>query len=329
MKALLITIAVLFLAGLASLYGGYNWVQTHLNAPLHINETTRYTVRQGAHIGSVARDLEAAGIVPYAPFLYKIATRLMKRSSAIKAGEYDLSPNLTPLSALALFTRGSNVQYFVTFSEGLTSYEIVEILRARDDLSGEISAIPPEGSLLPETYSYQKGEARSAILARMSKALTRVLDAAWEARANGLPLKSREEALILASIIEKETGEADERSRVSGVFINRLRKGMKLQTDPTVIYALTQGRPQKGGKGPIGRRLLRKDLKINSPYNTYKYVGLPPAPIANAGAASIKAALSPEAHDYIYFVADGSGGHAFAKTLAEHNRNVAAWRKVR
>ena len=163
----------------------------------------------------------------------------------------------------------------------------------------------------------------------MQADLNAVLDSAWASRQANLPLKSRQEALTLASIIEKETGVKGERRRVAGVFINRLRIGMALQTDPTVIYAITKGKHQNNGRGPLGRRLLRKDLKIDSPYNTYRYPGLPPGPIANAGKAAIEAALNPEDHDYLYFVADGTGGHVFSKTLAEHNANAAKWRIIR
>jgi len=166
-------------------------------------------------------------------------------------------------------------------------------------------------------------------LARMQADMRETLDAAWGARVEGLPFNTKEEALVLASIIEKETAVADERRKVAGVFVNRLKRGIALQTDPTVIYAITKGKHKNDGKGPLGRRLLRKDLQYDSPYNTYKYPGLPPGPIANPGKASIEAALNPEVHDYIFFVADGTGGHAFGKTLAEHNRNVAKWRKIR
>ena len=159
--------------------------------------------------------------------------------------------------------------------------------------------------------------------------MTKTLDELWEGRAANLPVKTKEEALILASVIEKETGVPSERGRVAGVFVNRLKRGIALQTDPTVIYAITKGKIQDEGKGPLGRRLLSKDLQIDSPYNTYKNRGLPPGPIANPGRDSIAAALNPEVHEYIFFVADGTGGHVFAKTLAEHNRNVANWRKVR
>jgi len=176
---------------------------------------------------------------------------------------------------------------------------------------------------------FTTGETRQDKINQMQKAMTETIDALWEKRNPNLPFKTKDEALILASIIEKETSVADERKKVAGVFVNRLRKNMLLQTDPTVIYAITKGKIQEEGKGPLGRRLLRKDLKIDSPYNTYKYAGLPPGPIANPGRAAIEAALNPARHDYIFFVADGTGGHAFGKTLKEHNQNVQKWRAIR
>jgi UPF0755 protein len=167
------------------------------------------------------------------------------------------------------------------------------------------------------------------VINRMQASMTKTIDELWEQRSSTLPFTTKEEAIVLASIVEKETGHPEERERVAGVFINRLRKGMALQTDPTVIYAITKGEHKNEGKGPLGRRLLLKDLEIDSPYNTYKNPGLPPGPIANPGRASIKATLNPEEHDYIYFVADGTGGHIFSRTLDEHNRNVREWRKIR
>ena len=180
--------------------------------------------------------------------------------------------------------------------------------------------MPPEGSLLPETYLFTRGDTRAEIIARMQAAMTAV-DRLWAERAAGLPLDTPEEAVILASIIEKETGVNSERAVVAGVFVNRLRRGMRLQTDPTVIYALTNG------ERPLGRELWRRDLEVDSPYNTYKVVGLPPGPIANPGLSALEAAMNPAETEYFYFVADGSGGHAFAKTLRDHNRNVAEWRR--
>jgi UPF0755 protein len=236
---------------------------------------------------------------------------------------------MSPRDIMEKIKAGDVVARRVTFREGLTSYEMVNILKGVPELVGEITAIPPEGTLLPQTYDYRMGEARSAIIDRMRGDMQKTIDELWPTRQADLPLASPQEALILASIIEKETGVADERKRVAGVFINRLRRGMPLQTDPTVIYGITMGRHENAGQGPLGRRLLRKDIEADTPYNTYTRPGLTPTPIANPGRASIEAALNPEAHDFIYFVADGTGGHVFAKTLAEHNANVAKWREIR
>jgi len=189
-------------------------------------------------------------------------------------------------------------------------------------LSGEVDEVPPEGRLAPDSYEVRAGDTRADVIARMMQAQEAILAAAWEARAEGLPLDSPEEALILASIIEKETGVAAERRQVASVFVNRLRRGMRLQTDPTVIYGITEGR------GVLGRGIRQSELRAETPWNTYVIDGLPPTPIANPGRASIAAAVDPDATDYVYFVADGSGGHAFAETLAEHNRNVARWREI-
>lgn len=307
---------------------GLYYAHTVFTRPLPIETPILFEIKSGTTLNHVAAELFNLGIEDN-PHIYRFGTHVLGMKTPIKAGEYELTPGMSSRDVLALFQKGSNFHRRVTVREGLTSYEVVRILNENDELTGEISVIPSEGSLLPETYSYSKDEPREAVLKRMEEALTEALDAAWDKRVDSLPIKSKEEALVLASIIEKETGIAEERRKVAGVFINRLRKGMPLQTDPTVIYAITKGKHKNDGKGPLGRRLWRKDLKIDSPYNTYLYPGLPPGPIANAGKASIEAALNPESHDYIYFVADGTGGHIFAKTLAQHNRNAAEWRKVR
>jgi UPF0755 protein len=216
----------------------------------------------------------------------------------------------------------ADTRYRVALAEGVTSWQVVEGLKAVDVLTGEVAEVPPEGTLAPDSYEVRAGDTRESVLTRMSEAQAVILAAAWEGRAEGLPLQSAQEALILASIIEKETGVADERRQVASVFVNRLNRGMRLQTDPTVIYGVTQG------KGVLGRGLRQSELRGATPWNTYVIEGLPPTPIANPGRASIEAALNPDSTDYVFFVADGSGGHAFAETLDEHNRNVARWREI-
>jgi len=213
-------------------------------------------------------------------------------------------------------------RYRIAFAEGVTSWQAVEGLKTVDLLAGEVAEVPPEGSLAPDSYEVREGDTRAGVIARMKEAQEVILAAAWEDRAEGLPLATPREALILASIIEKETGVAEERREVASVFVNRLRRGMRLQTDPTVIYGITEGR------GVLGRGLRQSELRRATPWNTYVIDGLPPTPIANPGRASIAAAVDPAATDYVFFVADGSGGHAFAETLAEHNRNVARWREI-
>ncbi|SFA76600.1 UPF0755 protein [Poseidonocella pacifica] len=212
--------------------------------------------------------------------------------------------------------------YRLVVAEGVTSWQVAQALGMIDLLEGDIAETPAEGSLAPASYDLSEGQDRADILARMQARQSAILAAAWESRDDDLPVSTMEEALILASIIEKETGVPEERKQVASVFVNRLRMGMRLQTDPTVIYGITKG------EGVLGRGLRRSELDAETPYNTYVIAGLPPTPIANPGQASIEAALSPAETDYVYFVADGSGGHAFAETLDEHNRNVARWREI-
>lgn len=215
-----------------------------------------------------------------------------------------------------------DVGYSVVIPEGLTSWQIVEGLNQADFLSGEVAELPAEGSLAPASYEVRRGADRAGLLIEMAEIQAATLAEAWENRASGLPLASPEEALVLASIIEKETGVSSERELVASVFVNRLNLGMRLQTDPTVIYGVTEGR------GVLGRGLRQSELDAVTPWNTYQIDGLPPTPIANPGRASIEAALNPGSSEFIFFVADGTGGHAFAVTLAEHNANVARWREI-
>ncbi len=216
----------------------------------------------------------------------------------------------------------SDLRWRVTLAEGVTSWNVVEALKAADFLTGEVAEVPAEGTLAPESYDVDKGADRGELLGRMAARQTAVLAELWSTRAEGLPYKTPEEALIMASIVEKETGVPEERKRVASVFLNRLAQGMRLQTDPTVIYGVTKG------QGVLGRGLRQSELRRETPWNTYVIDGLPPTPIANPGRLSIEAALNPESTAFLYFVADGSGGHAFAATLDEHNENVAKWRAI-
>lgn len=216
----------------------------------------------------------------------------------------------------------ADTRFRVTLAEGVTSWQVATALRGAEFLAGTLTDVPAEGSLAPDSYEVRRGAERGALVAEMQARQQSILTAAWESRAEGLPLESLEQALILASIVEKETGQPEERRQVASVFVNRLRQGMRLQTDPTVIYGITRG------EGVLGRGLRRSELDAATPYNTYRIDGLPPTPIANPGRAAIEAALNPDETPYVFFVADGTGGHAFAVTLAEHNRNVARWREI-
>ena len=242
-------------------------------------------------------------------------------STYIEKAKFDPAAEEAPAEYLDVRDR-ADTRFRIAVAEGVTSWQIVEGLKRISLLEGDISEVPAEGSLAPQSYEVKKGYKREELLAEMAERQDSILAEAWENRVEGLPVNSPEEALILASLIEKETGVAEERRQVASVFVNRLRLGMKLQTDPAVIYGITLG------QGVLGRGLRRSELRAATPYNTYVIDALTPTPIANPGRASIEAALDPDSTDYIFFVADGTGGHAFAVTLAEHNANVARWRQI-
>lgn len=304
-------------------WGAYNYLR-----PGPAAEEKMVLIPPGTGVSGIAARLDENAVI-HSPLIFKIAARLSGQGASLKAGEYLFPPRVPMTEALRMLHAGEVYDRKFTVPEGLTSYQVVELVKKVAELDGDLVDVPAEGTLLPETYHFVTGDTKAGKIEEMRAAMTRTMDELWEKRVPGLPVETKEQALILASIIEKETGVSDERRRVAGVFVNRLRQGMALQTDPTVIYALTMGKIEDKGMGPLGRRLLTKDLQVDSPYNTYKYPGLPPGPIANPGRASIEAALNPEEHKYIYFVADGTGGHLFAETLAEHNQNVANWRKIR
>lgn len=301
--------------------GAIGVARNRIVSPGPLTEDAVFTVPRGASLDRVADLLAEAGVVSSAS-LFRIAARLDDDPRALRFGEYAVPAGASMTEVLDLLRSGRVVQYFVTVPEGLTSWEIVELLRGEPLLTGEIETLPAEGTLAPDTYSISRGDTRRGLLERMAALQRERLERAWAQRSEDLAIGTPEEALILASLIEKETGVSDERGMISGVFHNRLRRGMRLQTDPTIIYGITQG------QGTLDRRLRRSDIDRPTPWNTYTIDGLPPTPIANPGFASILAAVQPLVTDNLYFVADGSGGHAFAATLAQHNRNVAAWRAI-
>lgn len=239
----------------------------------------------------------------------------------VEQAEFNPAEDETPAEYLAV-REEADTRYRVAVAEGVTSWQIIQALNGLDLLEGDIEETPAEGSLAPDSYEFAPGATVASIVDSMAASQIRILENAWAQRADNLPLNSIEEALILASIVEKETGVAAERRQVSSVFINRLNRGMRLQTDPTVIYGITEG------QGILGRGLRQSELRRETPWNTYVIQGLPPTPIANPGRASIEAALNPDTTEFIFFVADGTGGHAFATNLDDHNRNVAAWRAI-
>lgn len=277
-------------------------------------------VPKGASLNTVAAKLEEAQVIDKA-WLFKIMARVNGLDKHLKAGEYQFEPGVSLKQAMDKISKGEVFLRKITIPEGLTSGQIMYLIATYPGLEGEIDIDVKEGELLPETYSFELGASRNSIILQAKAAMQKTLEEVWAARDDNLPIKNISDLLTMASIIEKETGIADERPLVASVFLNRLRKGMRLQTDPTVIYAITEGETS------FGRSLKKKDLKIDSPYNTYLNYGLPPGPICNPGREAIMAAAHPAQSDFLYFVADGKGGHRFAKSLSEHNRNVKAWVK--
>ena len=318
------------LTGLAVLVGlavvlviaGWLYVHGKLDTPGPARYERTVVLPQGASAFDIADLLEDAGVIDD-PLLFVAGLWIEDKQHSLKAGEYMFEALVTPRGVMEKLVAGETVLHRLTVKEGMTSAEVVALLNDEPWLVGEILKVPAEGSLLPETYHYDLGDGRARLIERMQHAMARVVNELWQARDPAVGLKDASEAVVLASIVEKETGVAEERPLIAGVFLNRLRQGMRLQADVTVIYAVT------GGERPLGRSLSRADLWVESPYNTYRSGGLPPGPIANPGRAALAAVMQPAETDALYFVADGSGGHAFAATLDEHNRNVARWRATR
>jgi len=285
-----------------------------------IREETSFIIPAGSSLGQVADKLEAEGLISSAQG-FRLRARLLGSSAPIQAGEFLLKPGMSQGEILAAFQSGDVIRRFVTIPEGMPSILVWERLMAEDMLTGEIP-VPPEGSILPDTYDFERGQSRAKLVERMQAAMDRALAEEWQKRAPGIAVDTMRDALILASIVEKETGKPDERRMVAGLYSNRVKKGMLLQADPTIIYPITQGKP-------LGRRIRQSEIAAVNGYNTYTRVGLPVGPITNPGRASIAAVLNPEATKALYMVADGTGGHWFAETLEEHNANVAKWYAIR
>ena len=278
-------------------------------------------IPEGASLGSAARLLEKQGAIPGTARTYYVMARLFGSGDPIQAGEFAIPKGMGGAAILDLLQHGHPTQRLVTVVPGMPAIIVTERLAANPYLAGPQPPIA-EGSVLPDSYGYQRGDSRAAIVRRMQAAMTGTLDALWAERSTDCPIATKEQAVTLASIVEKETGKASERPLIAGVYCNRLRMGMKLDADPTVIYPITKGKP-------LGRRILKSELHSDNGYNTYRRSGLPDGPIANPGKASIEAVLHPAPTKALYFVADGTGGHVFAETLAEQNANVAKWYAIR
>ncbi len=294
--------------------------QNYYNNSGPLGQNTNIIIKPGTSLINISKELGSANIIKY-PYLFVLIAKISNLSDRIQAGEYEFTREISPKSVLKKMASGKTFVRKLTIPEGFTVSQILKIINEDSYLVGEINIPVNEGELLPETYNYSYGDNRNKIIQRMKDSMTGLLDKVWEERVPNELIKTKNDVIIFASIIEKETALDSEREKIAGVFLNRLKKNMLLQTDPTVIYALTKG------EYVLNRSLTREDLNIDSPYNTYRKLGLPPMPIASPGKKSILAALHPEENNLLYFVADGNGGHNFASSLLEHNKNVILWRK--
>ena len=285
-----------------------------------VEEDTAFVIRTGSSLTSVANQLEEQGLISSADG-FLLHAKLFDSGDPIQAGEFALAANMSQADILRAFQSGDVIRRFITIPEGMPSVLVHERLMSEELLTGEID-VPAEGSVLPDTYDFERGENRQVVLGRMQSAMTAYLTEAWAQRGDNIAVTTPEEAVILASVVEKETGKPSERRMVAGLYSNRLKIGMRLQADPTIIYPITKGRP-------LGRRIRRSEIDAVNDYNTYSMAGLPKGPITNPGRESIAAVLNPAKTSALFMVADGSGGHAFAETNTEHEANVAKWRRFR
>ena len=315
----IITVVLVLMIGIG---GAYIYGKQLIEAPGPLKEDKIVNIPARAGKRDIADVLQREGVIDVKPWAFIGGVFALKASSELKPGEYSFQKNASLRDVIGTIVEGKVVQHAVTIPEGLTSEQIVARLSENDIFAGSVKEMPREGTLLPETYKFPRGTTREQVLQRMQQTQKRVLAEIWERRNPEIPVKSPEQLVTLASIIEKETGKADERSRVAAVFVNRLRQKMKLQSDPTIIYGLV------GGKGTLGRPIKRSEIQQPSPYNTYVVDGLPPGPIANPGRASLEAAANPARTRDLFFVADGTGGHTFTETYDQHQKNVAKLRAL-
>jgi UPF0755 protein len=307
---------VAVLAGAAGTY----FVYKEYMKPGPLAEDRIFTVEPGG-VAEVAAVLEDNGIIDNAR-IFEVMAYVSGARTRLRAGEYQFPKQASMQEVMALIASGKSITYKISVPEGFTSEMAVNRINENDVLTGPPAVVPPEGSIMPDTYVFRRGMTRQKLVEDMRAAQTKLIDELWGVRLSVPVIDSKEKAVTLASIVEKETGVAEERPLIASVFINRLKKGMRLQSDPTIIYGIA------GGKGKLDRSLTRTDIETETPYNTYRIRGLPPGPIANPGRAALEAVLNPPSTEFLYFVADGTGGHAFASTLDEHNRNVRKWRQI-
>ncbi len=315
----IITLLFVGVIGLALLF---YYVRTQFDQPGPLDYSTVIVIPKGEGVREIAGRLEREGVISDQRIFVAAVVLYFRAQAKLKAGEYAISKNASMRVVLDTLVEGKAILQSVTIPEGLTSFQVVERLKSHPDLTGRVDLIPREGTIMPDTYRFSRGTDRNELIARMQNEQKKYLEKIWEKRATGLPVKTMEEAVILASIVEKETGRADERPRVASVFINRLNKNMRLQSDPTIIYGLS------GGKGTLGRPILKSEIEQMTPYNTYTMRGLPPTAIANPGRAALESVLRPAKTSDLFFVADGTGGHAFSETYEEHKKYVAEWRTI-
>lgn len=296
------------------------WGQGGILSPGQNESQVVTIIPRGASANKIAQLLTKKRLIMHPVYFY-LAMLVTGTRGKLKAGEYGIPTRASPAEIAILFASGQTIKHYLTIPEGQTVAQVIETINSLPKLEGSISKVPDEGMLLPNTYMYQLWDKRQDLVDRMHRAMKQELRKAWVNRSDNLPLETKHELLTLASIVEKETGVPKERPEIAGVFVNRLRKGIRLQADPTVVYSLTKGQEK------LGRKLTKKDLKINDPYNTYVQGGLPPGPIACPGVAALRAVANPNPTLNLYFVANGKGGHNFARSLTQHNNNVLAWKK--